>query len=433
MTTPSLRPVQKSLSPSAEAPGSSILRIGCASANITPDLPFLNWVTQEPYPGILDPLSVRVLALEFDGEQALIVTLDLLETHRSFVARIRQAVQRDLGIPEGNILINASHSHSAPRCPFVLEELTPAQVPKMAALRENRAYTAWCQDLEEAVVACAANAVANRQSAVAGIRRIHAGEWVYNRRPIQPDGMVTTDFSPQDATMQPGGRRFGPSDPTLTAVRFSDPAGQAIATLLHFACHSVAIYPKDKRISADWPGLLREESAGNGLPLFLQGCAGDQVPVRRGLPAAREMAVALAARLQSADDFESPIAAEPPRSASETLDLPLWNPESDRTTMKAEVQVLALGPLALVALPGEPLIGLAMEIQNRSPFPHTLCLGYSNGHGTAYVPLPGDKARGGYEARPDVSPGAPECGTLLVDAACRMLNSLHAGRTIHSE
>lgn len=400
------------------------LRVGAAEADITPSALFTNWVTLAPYPGVRDPLSVRVLAVESGGTTALIVAIDLLEIHRSFAGRIRDAVRRDSGIPEDLVLLNASHTHSAPRCPFVPGELVPAQRPKLEALQADPEYGRWCAALEQTVLACTARALADRRPAEAAIGRIFAGDWVYNRRPIQPDGSVTTDFCPQNAHAQSGGRRFGVSDPALTAIRFFDPAGTSIATLLHFACHSVAIYPTDKRISADWPGILRNEAAarGMGLPIFLQGCAGDQVPVRRGPAAAQEMADTLSARLESAAGCASKFAVDPPRTASETVALPLDYPSG--TAMDAEVQVLALGPLALVALPGEPLIGLALEIQKRSPFPHTLCLGYSNGHGAAYVPMPEDKARGGYEASPDVSPGKPECATLLVETASRLLDVL---------
>lgn len=403
------------------------LNAGAASADITPDLPFLNWVTQEVYPGLLDPLSAQALATECGGEQALVISMDLLEIHRNFAATIRHTLQERLGIPAGNILLNASHTHSGPRCPFLPEELSPAQTIKMNRFLDDPAYTAWSRNLVEKLIDCANRAMDARRPARVGIRRIHAGDWVYNRRPIQPDGLVTTDFSPRDSQIQPGGRRFGPGDPTLTAVRFFDSEGQTLSTLLHFACHSVAIYPTDKRISADWPGLLRQKllDAEGGIPQLLQGCAGDQVPVRRGLTAAREMTDALADRLLRARTTEAEFPAAPPRTASETLSLPLAQPEPGRKSMPAEVQVLTLGPLALVALPGEPLIGLALEILNRSPFPHTLCLGYSNGHGTAYVPLPEDKARGGYEAQPNVSPGTPECGRLLVESACRLLDSLN--------
>lgn len=94
--------------------------------------------------------------------------------------------------------------------------------------------------------------------------------------------------------------------------------------------------------------------------------------------------------------------------------------DTGRDHLTAEVQVITCGDLALVALPGEPMIGLAMAIEERSPFPHTVVIGYSNGYGVQYVGLPGEKALGGYETGAR-NLGTDECGQLLVDAAVRLL------------
>ena len=68
---------------------------------------------------------------------------------------------------------------------------------------------------------------------------------------------------------------------------------------------------------------------------------------------------------------------------------------------------------------------LGMAIRERSPFPQTLVLGYSNGGGVHYVGMPGEKARGGYEAGV-AGAGTDECGTLLVDAASQLLRDVFA-------
>jgi len=80
--------------------------------------------------------------------------------------------------------------------------------------------------------------------------------------------------------------------------------------------------------------------------------------------------------------------------------------------------------VAIVALPGEPMIEIAMAIQKRSPFPHTLVLGYSNGGGSVYVGMPGELARGGYETTADSAHGTDECGTILIDTAVSLLNAM---------
>ena len=52
-------------------------------------------------------------------------------------------------------------------------------------------------------------------------------------------------------------------------------------------------------------------------------------------------------------------------------------------------------------------------------------LGYSNGNGTHYVGMPGEKVRGGYEAG---APGAgtDACAQLMIDAAVRLLRDTAA-------
>ena len=110
------------------------------------------------------------------------------------------------------------------------------------------------------------------------------------------------------------------------------------------------------------------------------------------------------------------------------LGLPLTPAAQARTGLEsvvAEVQVVVSGPLAIVALPGEVMTGIGLNIRSRSPFPQTLVLGYSNGNGVHYVGLPGEKARGGYEAGV-AGAGTDECGALLVETAVRLLHEVHA-------
>ena len=67
---------------------------------------------------------------------------------------------------------------------------------------------------------------------------------------------------------------------------------------------------------------------------------------------------------------------------------------------------------------------IGMAIRDRSPFPQTLVLGYSNGNGVHYVGLPGEKARGGYEAGV-AGAGTDECGAMLVETALRLINDVY--------
>lgn len=429
MKTPVLRPSKQEESSTShrETPNDSNFRIGQASVSIVPSGPLIDWITRENYPGVLDPIQVQALVLEEGDTRAVLISFDLLETRSSQVAELRALLEKDLGIPAGHILMQATHVHSAPRFPHVKEDAHPTHLEKLAEIQGDPGYQVWCRELPEKVLRCARAAVDSLQPATAGIRRIYAGDWVYNRRPIQPDGRVTTLFSTKTPFAQPDGNRFGVCDPTLTALQFQGAEANPLATLLHFACHPVAIYPTDQRLSADWPGFLKKKvsEAENATTLFLQGCAGDQVPVRRGLAAVEEMTDVLAGRLQEAVASQGPLVLNGLAVRSAEVELPLIPHADAPASIQAEVQVIVFGEVAIVAMPGEILIGIGLEIQRRSPFPHTLCLGYANGHGTAYTGLPIEKERGGYEGDPKVSHGTAECGSLLIETACSLLQEMH--------
>jgi hypothetical protein len=87
-------------------------------------------------------------------------------------------------------------------------------------------------------------------------------------------------------------------DRTLAIVSFRDAEKKAIASLFHVACHAVSIYPSNPAISADWPGAASRtiSAALGGESLFLQGCAGDINPWRRGEPAVATMAGGVASK-----------------------------------------------------------------------------------------------------------------------------------------
>jgi hypothetical protein len=217
-------------------------------------------------------------------------------------------------------------------------------------------------------------------------------------------------------------------DPTLTVLCVRDGDGKAIATLCHVPCHAVCIYPFHKGISADWLGPVCERVARDlgGEAMVMQGCAGDIVPAKRGLEPRDRMSALIAERALAAAKLAVPVKLGALTARSEFVRAPLTaeaKKDLGEDTFTCEVQVVTSGSLALVTFPGEPLIGLAMAVQQRSPLPHTMVLGYSNGYGVRYVGLPGEKVRGGYEMGAPGA-GADECGGLLVEAAVKLLETV---------
>ncbi len=58
--------------------------------------------------------------------------------------------------------------------------------------------------------------------------------------------------------------------------------------------------------------------------------------------------------------------------------------------------ITAVGPLAMVPMPGEMFSGISLRIRDGSPFQHTLCCSVTNGS-LSYLPAREARHRGGYE------------------------------------
>jgi hypothetical protein len=217
-------------------------------------------------------------------------------------------------------------------------------------------------------------------------------------------------------------------DRTFSLVSWRDAEGKSVASLFHVACHAVSIYPSNPAISAAWPGAASRTIAAvlGGEALFLQGCCGDINPWRRGAGPVAEMAAGIAKKAQVVARYSAKLAPGPLRVGRTTVTLPLTSEAKKRLgadTVEAEIQVIVCGPLALVGLPGEPMTELGLAIREKSPFPQTLVLGYANGNGAHYVGMPGEKARGGYEAGV-AGAGTEACAQLMIDGALRVLAEL---------
>lgn len=425
------------------AAGGITLRVGAARADITPSVEVRNWVSGKPYGVVHDPLAVQALVLEDGRTKAVLLRWDLTDISESLRDEVRARVGRALGIPGGQILLNASHTHSAPWAPVYAgghrgrERDSWWAIRHMPAQNDYPPYRAWMERLLAAAEEASRAAAAAAQPAQPWIGRVGIQEYLYNRRPRapawgvagKPPAAVGYTQEGWDAHVLQGGATFGPVDRTLALVAFRAAGGKTVATAFHAACHSVSIYPFQPGISADWPAPAAAAltAAFGGESLFFQGCSGDITPWLRGSAAVREMAAGLARKAEAAVRFAVPLETMPLRFGQVNVELPLQPAAKARIgadTVAAEVQVIACGPLAFVTLPGEPLTDLGVAIREQSPFPQTLVLGYSNGNGVHYVGMPGEKARGGYEMGV-AGAGTDECGALLVGAATRLLRNVY--------
>ena len=222
------------------------LRAGVAVADITSDTPPAN---------IHDPLHAKTLIVDDGTTRAVIISLDITGVSATLVTKIRDRLQKELGIDQAGVLINATHNHH-----------TQGQVAKDLVDRTVEAL----KRASQTMVPVRVGAGVGHEDRITMNRRLRLNtgkHWTIRR----------ANPSPRDSSVV----GLGPLDPEIGILRLDTTSGKPLAVVYNFAAHPYGGVP-DGRITADLPGFasaVLEESL-NCPALFLQGAAGDVTPVR---------------------------------------------------------------------------------------------------------------------------------------------------------
>ena len=390
------------------------LKAGCAKIDITP--PVGVWLSgyasrNKPSDGILDPLYAKALVLDDGDSKMAIVSADLLWVPLEMTGQVRKVVKTKLGIAEENLLICGTHTHFGPK----LDRPTK-NWPDAADSKVDAAYVA---SLQGKLIEVIVKAHGDMRSAKLGMTKGQAPELVYNRRTRKPDGTVAMTFKlpPADPNLT-----FGPTDPQVTILKVEDSDGKLLAALVNFACHPVSgdgNAEKFYSISADYPGYTAQvvEQVEGGLCFFALGTAGNINPVRLGwanprLQAGRALGAEVLRRLQ----FVSTTGQVRLSGLNKTISLPLkrdlpadrvTDTDKDKESITTEIQILRIGDIYILGLPGEVLVEIGLDIRQRSGIEKLFIISLSN-DGCGYVCPREAYKEGGYE---------PGSGTNLAEGA----------------
>ena len=86
-----------------------------------------------------------------------------------------------------------------------------------------------------------------------------------------------------------------------------------------------------------------------------------------------------------------------------------WKQPPDSAPAQVEVQLLRIGDVAIMSMPGEPFAEIGAALKKASPFAFTMFCGYSSGKGGDYLPVHDEYEHGGYEVeRTPYGTGAAE-------------------------
>jgi neutral ceramidase len=207
------------------------MRVGTAEVNITPppkiDLAGFA-VREQPCQGVFDPLWLRVVYIEDGAEKLLWVHGDVLAFDENLVRRFRDWIQAECDITPAQVIIAATHTHSA-----------PATIQLTGCGEVSQEYIDWFEArFHEAVLASMKQLEPCRLVSAEG--RCHLG---VNRR--KPETLHT--------------------DPRVGAIGCQRQDGSFKAVILSYSMHPVCL--REPRISGDWPG-----ETANCLSRTLPGC-----------------------------------------------------------------------------------------------------------------------------------------------------------------
>lgn len=361
-----------------------------------------------PSTGVADPVTVRALVLD----RAALVTVDVCGLHERTVELVAARLPDGVETP----VLAATHTHAGPCVTF-----------ERLGSHDEGVH----ERLVETVVDVVRRAAAGRRACT-----VHHGV-------TPPLGVASNRRHPTRA-----------DDPPASFLRFDD-GGRTHAWLVAFPCHPVVLDAGNRLVSGDFPAHVRQhlEAATPGaLCLAATGAGGDMNPGRHGAEASFEAdttglrTVAEARRVGSV--IAQAVLAAPTREvaaasvsvAVEPVELPIdrtgpdqarrelagWRAELARgvsreraalletwaawaeqllatehdelpDVWRGSVTAVGLGPLALVALPGEPFLATAERIERAAGHQRpVLVLGYANGC-PGYVPSAEEYPHGGYE------------------------------------
>ena len=403
------------------------LTVGFSRRDITPPLGVPNVLGVTCFvEEIWDPLYVTAAVLNHGAERAVIIGTDQCVFYQAPHRMFSKAVSSALGVPLERVVLNTSHTHSAPVIGTELQEIMDPYGIKVIDLD-------YVEYLKQQIVAAAKEAAEHPKPARLQVGHGHVERVGSNRRPKLPDGKTVHRYGqpPEELRVLPEGL----IDPEVLVVRVGDLDGRPLGAFVNYACHPTAAGGSCHGwVSADYVGVgsRQIEAALGGAPcLFLQGCAGNigtgkwvtGNPRRDMEDMGRRFAEGALQALQGVEPITVNSLSMTNQDVPMTLDpFPSWeelkrgleeNIKANDWMMiaygdamvlsrhlhdfqHARIASIGLGDLAIVSLPAEVFVEFGMEIKRRSPFRHTLVCAY-NDNSLQYIPTASAYPEGEFE------------------------------------
>jgi hypothetical protein len=213
----------------------SSFKAGAAKVDITP----------APLPknseGILDRIYARAIVIDNGATRAALVSADTGMLGEQVWKSISQRIEKELGIPAQNLIMNPTHTHSA-------SGGSADQVFNVIKAAKDKLQPA-------------------RIGYGTGVSYINIQRNIIDRKTNK---------------WWEGANYDGPSDKTVAAIKFESMKGEPIAVYFNYACHAVVTGNTDM-LSSDFPGeaerYIEDSFDDKVVAVFSTGAQGDQNPI----------------------------------------------------------------------------------------------------------------------------------------------------------
>ena len=436
---------------------SNQFKAGAAEVSISPkDSQFLigyphveRWST-----GIHDPLLSSSLFLDDGNTKVLFIANDIIYLNKSQVSHIRSEITRRTDIPQQNIMITATHTHSGPGTVRPVGWTEESVVPE-----PDEAYLDF---LLQQICDGACRAAEAAVPAEIGLTE------------ADNTGIGTNRRDPE-----------GPRNPVVPVLSVRNRETQKpIALMLACSMHPTVLHEDSTLVSADFPGAARDylkQHWADCPVVYHTSPAGNQSPrhvtrentfaeakrigeilgrqVELVLPStAYRTSIELHARQKLVPLVINPIPETPLAVKQEQEARERWqsmkargdSPKHTRTAecdwfgaerrlmlaglrdagsfeaevqlrQPAEVQLIAAGPWKFISWPGEIFVEYALEVMEKEPDAYVIA--YANGEASGYLVTEEAVKEGGYEAATAMFK-SPESPNLLVEASLELCRSI---------
>jgi hypothetical protein len=210
-------------------------KAGAAKVDVTP--------TQLPKnsEGILDHIYARAIVIDNGVTRTALVSVDTGMLGEQVWRTVSQRIEKELGIPAQNLIMNPTHTHSA-------SGGTAEQIFNVIKAAKEKLQPA-------------------RIGYGTGVSYINVNRNIIDRKTNK---------------WWEGPNYDGPSDKTVAVIKFETANGEPIAVYYNYACHAVVTGNTDM-LSGDYPGATSryiEDSLDDRIvALFSTGAQGDQNPI----------------------------------------------------------------------------------------------------------------------------------------------------------